>query len=184
MIEPLSERTIQVRDARTAVGISYRQINDWDARGVLGAAREGERGWRRFSVRDLIRMTILKQLRDFGIPLNRMKKLSEWMRDEKVAEYIVMKMVHGFRVYLYTDLVHNFGVYSDLELPDFVNAASLEGAAPPYPRVLLPLNKLVNRIFHAVGLPKQEVQIRPLTINPPVRELAAESSAPQGRRGS
>ena len=48
--------------------ISYRMINDWDSKGLLVNHRENtEKGWRRFSLQDVIRLKIIQDLKSYGM---------------------------------------------------------------------------------------------------------------------
>lgn len=48
--------------------ISYRMINDWDTKGLLANHRENtEKGWRRFSLQDIIRLKVIQDLKSYGM---------------------------------------------------------------------------------------------------------------------
>lgn len=52
------------------VGLTPRQINDWDSRNYIGCAREGRLGWRRFSALDMFALAVLKYLKTRNLPLS------------------------------------------------------------------------------------------------------------------
>lgn len=48
--------------------ISYRMINDWDTKGLLANHRENtEKGWRRFSLQDVVRLKVIQDLKSYGM---------------------------------------------------------------------------------------------------------------------
>src|SRR5258705_3976650 len=56
--------------------ITYRQLNSWDSEGLLTIPREN-REWRRFSIMDAIWVKIIHELREFGFPIEKIKKVKE-----------------------------------------------------------------------------------------------------------
>lgn len=56
--------------------ITYRELNHWSSLGLLGGERGDDvRSWRKLSLRDLFWLRILKELRDFGLSLEAIKKI-------------------------------------------------------------------------------------------------------------
>lgn len=54
---------------------SYRMINHWSSQGLIDDARdENEKGWRKFSVVDLVWLHIIYELRKIGLSLDKIKK--------------------------------------------------------------------------------------------------------------
>ena len=53
---------------------TYRVINTWAAQGLLPERREENTSWRKLSLKDLIWLEILKELREFGLPLEKARK--------------------------------------------------------------------------------------------------------------
>lgn len=79
-VAKLHEQRLEARDLRLLTELSYRQIGDWDRRGVLPNSREDPAGWRRFSAWDAIAISVVSTLREeFGIPLNKQERLLWWM---------------------------------------------------------------------------------------------------------
>ncbi|MFV9646256.1 MAG: hypothetical protein ACNYWU_10570, partial [Desulfobacterales bacterium] len=87
------------------------------------------------------------------IVLNKLNKIStnrqltrglmKWMSDKKTLEFIFMKVGHGFNTFLYTDLGGNKGIYSDIELLDWLRIG-YENSAP---YILLSMNAVISEIF-------------------------------------
>lgn len=46
---------------------TYRVINHWEKNKLIESNRENNRGWRRYSVMDLVWLYIIKELRNFGV---------------------------------------------------------------------------------------------------------------------
>jgi len=65
---------------REATGLTYRQISDWDDRGLLPHAPRQRGGWRGFTSYHIFAIRIIADLRrGFGIPLERLKPVLHWM---------------------------------------------------------------------------------------------------------
>ena len=82
LMETLTENRLKASDLRDVLGLTYRQINDWDNRGILQTYRSKsndnkDTGWRKFSVSDLMPLSILVNLKKLGIPVSRLKKVVE-----------------------------------------------------------------------------------------------------------
>lgn len=55
--------------------ITYRTINHWESQGLLFNQREQEKKWRQFSIMDQAWLYTIETLRDFGLPLDRIKNI-------------------------------------------------------------------------------------------------------------
>lgn len=67
----------QVNDKRFTVkdgDVSYRVINHWTAQGLLDDDREDDsKDWRKLSLKDLLWLRVLRELRRFGLPLETLR---------------------------------------------------------------------------------------------------------------
>ncbi len=65
----LSEPLYKFQDISSIIpNISYRMINDWDSKGLLTNHRnDDKKGWRKFSVQDVIRLKLIQDLKSFGM---------------------------------------------------------------------------------------------------------------------
>ncbi|MGO9122894.1 MAG: hypothetical protein ACLQPD_35395 [Desulfomonilaceae bacterium] len=79
----------------------------------------------------------------YGMARNRVKKLAKWMSKDKCLHYILTKISAGMNVILYTNFEDNFGVYSDIELADFLRMSYQLSE----PKLMLPLNAIVSEIL-------------------------------------
>lgn len=56
---------------------SYRLINHWESNGLIEPARSEGKGWRKYSPLDVIWLSIIKNLRSFGFPIDKIHKVRE-----------------------------------------------------------------------------------------------------------
>ena len=69
--------------AAKLTGLTYRQLNEWDSRGLLPHTRTGKTGWRRVTKWQAISIRIVADLHsEFGIPLARLSRLRQWLSGE------------------------------------------------------------------------------------------------------
>ena len=145
----LDESVFSAKDVQTAVGLSYRQLNDWESRGSLPHSRSSDGGWRRFSLRDLFVLMVTKEMRDkYGVSVQRLKYVQECMlrpgADHLQAAARLMAAL-GVGVWLLTDLEDTFFVDSELDMLDLMEGGFFGGDySAGY--FMLKLNPLVNRI--------------------------------------
>src|SRR5688572_23058003 len=76
-------RDLTAGDAKEAAGLTYRQLNDWDEKGVLPENESREARWRRFSPREIFALMVCSAIRkEYGVPLKSLKWLSDYMLQE------------------------------------------------------------------------------------------------------
>lgn len=106
--------------------IAYRVINHWDEEGLLPEQfRNSEEGWRKFSFIDIIWIHIVRELRNFGLPISSIKQIRErtlsWNENERAYlwfEYYVIKtMLSSMDAYLAvtSDGMANFAFSRQIE---------------------------------------------------------------------
>ena len=61
-------------------GISLRQLQWWDERGIVVPTREGHRRW--YSMSDLTEVFVISELRRRGFPLQRVRKVIRFLEKE------------------------------------------------------------------------------------------------------
>ena len=59
--------------------VSSRVLNHWVNKGIFHDDREDKKGWKIFSITDTVLLTIIKRLRMFGIDLDRIKKVTDYL---------------------------------------------------------------------------------------------------------
>jgi hypothetical protein len=73
---------------------------------------------------------------------DKVMKLIKWLNDEKLIEFILLKINLGFNIFIYTDLCDTFCIESDMEFLDFLGIFSeLEETY-----IILSLNKILYEI--------------------------------------
>jgi hypothetical protein len=147
---------LRAEHVRSATGLSYRQLNDWDAKGVLPGNRQDKTSWRRFSFKELFALLICSEIRKrFGVPLESLRWVQSFMLQEGPNHYqaaVELIAHYGFSVWLLTDLKGTFVMDSDLELEDMFSLGYFRtGVIGGY--ILLEVNPLVNRILACLKNP-------------------------------
>jgi len=150
------ERLYRASDVKRAAGLSYRQLNDWDSKGVLPASREEEANWRRFTPREVFAIMVCAEIRkQFGVPLESLRWVRAFMLQEGADHFrtaVEMIATLGVGVYLLTDLEKTFNMDSELEFADLMQHGYF---LPQRPRayIFLSLNHLVNRLLECLNEP-------------------------------
>jgi DNA-binding transcriptional MerR regulator len=150
-------RVFTARDAEELAGMTYRQLNDWDARGAVPGERAGNAGWRKFSPRDLFAIMVCSEIRRrFGVPVESLRFVMRCMvqndgRDHLRAAIDLMQL--GLSVYLLTDFKETFVMDSDLEFLDMMRIGYFRMDVP-CAYIFIRLNDIVNRMFTATKTPE------------------------------
>lgn len=100
-------------------GITYRQINSWEQEDLISGTRQNdERGWRKFSLIDVIKLQLIADLRNNGVSIKRIKSIldkisnatftlsitapPEKIRQEKIKffllEYALVRVTNGEKI--------------------------------------------------------------------------------------
>ena len=80
----LNQPKLRAADLRVLAGLTYRQLNDWERRGVLPHERSDQSKWRRLSAWQAMGLTIIAELHSrFGIPLSKQQNVLAWMMGER-----------------------------------------------------------------------------------------------------
>lgn len=69
LISFLTEKRFTIKNVDT----TYRLINHWSTHGLFEDTRAEKKGWRKFSLVDMVWLKILIDLRTFGLPLDKIK---------------------------------------------------------------------------------------------------------------
>ena len=152
---PTGDQTYTAADLKRAAGLSYRQINEWDQKGVLPETRSGDAGWRKFSPRDIFALMVCSEIRrQFGVPVESLKWVRAFMLQEG-ADHLQAAaeiMSRGMAVVLLTDLKQTFVMDSDLEIEDLLHLGYFRHEGPQG-YLLIKLNPLVNRLLECLKEP-------------------------------
>ena len=136
--------------------LSYRQINDWERRGLISEDRKRGSGWRRFSPRDLFALMICAEIRHrFGVPVERLRFVRNFMA-QKGADHLQaacdLMATLGTEVWLISDLEHAFIMDSELEIHDLVEHGFLRGSDPEA-YIWLKVSPNVNKLLACLQKP-------------------------------
>ena len=74
------QKTFSTQDVIRLTGISARQLQWWDERGIVMPARHGHR--RIYSFEDLTEVAVIRELRRKGFSLQRMRKVVRFLKKE------------------------------------------------------------------------------------------------------
>jgi len=73
---------------------------------------------------------------------NMVMNVVKWLSEDETFKFILMKIYCGFNTILFTDLSENMGIYSDIELLDWLRI--FNGMEDPY--ILLSMNQIFSEI--------------------------------------
>jgi len=154
--EQPDKKEFSAKNVKETAGISYRQIHTWDSKKALPKSSGGKSTWRKFTVGDVIKLTIISRLVDLGIPISRLKKLIAWMNrlQPDAIDWLISQMSYGFNMFLRTNLEDSFGFDTESEAYEIV---LLIGDKTNKPTIVLPLNKIVNDVLEKLGLKGLEI---------------------------
>ena len=137
-------------------GLSARQQNDWDNRGMLPHKRQGEEGWRRYTAREIFVLMVCAEIRRrYGTPVERLRWVQQFMLAEganhlEAAMELIVTL--GVGVWLCTDLEETFAMDSELEFVDMWRSGYF-GAEREKAFVFVPVNGIVNRMLSHLEKP-------------------------------
>ena len=146
------------RDVREIAGLSYRQLNEWDRKGLLPGRDRDDRQWRRFTPRDVFILMVCSEFRKLGVPLDRIKYARDYMTQEPANHFLAaveLMGTLGVPVLLVTDFKGTFVMDSVLEWIDLLAHGYLSDDSDGT-FVMLKVNPIVNRIL---GCLKEPIRI-------------------------
>lgn len=184
-IKLISERRFTVKDS----DVTYRAINHWSEQGLLDDDREdASQGWRKLSIRDLVWLRLLRELRQFGLPLDKLRvvhssifvpgnKKSYWYFDLALRRCL-STMPEAIFLVVFDDGQAAFASQQDLRLTD-----TLVGCDHAYIRIslnavlcsMLGTDKYLSpRTLRSPNLSDDEVQIIQSLRHEELKELGVE----------
>ena len=114
LIEKAQERFLTAKDLQNILGVSYRQINDWDTKGLINFDRGSDAAWRRFSVFDILSLALLRAVNEQGIPLKKLKKFFGLDAYENSLYKKIPQFIDGKNISVWTDF-ETFAMFTDEE---------------------------------------------------------------------
>lgn len=114
--------------------ISYRVLSHWDDLRLLPKSKTQKGGWRKFSFIEIVWLGVVKSLRNFGYPLEKIESVREHLLryDAKLKAYplfeiyVLMSALSGNDCYVMVrpDGVADVGSLADIELSKLLNPIS------------------------------------------------------------
>jgi hypothetical protein len=144
---------LKASDIKTGIGLSYRQLNDWDSKGIIPSNRKESSAWRRFTFREAFVLMICKEIRDaFGVPLDSLGFIKKIMLKDGIDYFKVSlsMMQKGLYVHLLTDLKGTFILDTDLEFKDLLDIGFFRCDEPMH-FIFMSINPLINRMLSITG---------------------------------
>ena len=151
-----NEKLFKASDAIKASGLSYRQLNDWEEKGVLSAEREKEAEWRKFTGKELFTLMVCKEMRDrFGVPLESLGYVRSFMSQEGANHFkYAFEMIrdYGMTIYILTDLKSTFVMDTDLEFKDLFQMGFFR-LKKSQAFISIKINPIIDRMLALIGIP-------------------------------
>jgi DNA-binding transcriptional MerR regulator len=112
-LNQLLKREFSPNDLKEVVGLSRRQIAEWDKKGILLSQKRKQTdtwSWRKFSGVNIIQLGVLAELRQAGLSPDDLKEMAYWLRD--IEKSFVKEIQEGFennkKIILNTNLKDRF----------------------------------------------------------------------------
>lgn len=125
---------------------TYRQINLLSEAGLLNDTRIGEKGWRKFSLRELTYITIVMEAKAFGLQHNQLRELYRLFIDPKYS--YIANLVIGC---VFGHIEVTIEIYPDGKV-DIYDPAFYVMLSTNHTCIKLCLNNAVNDVLKQVGL--------------------------------
>ena len=161
LLERVNEKILKSSDVNRILGISYRQLSDWEKRGVLKTIfkrprRKKTKGWRTFSIADLISLGLLKEAKRQGISITSLQKVMEGIFFTKnILNETFPRIACGLDVFFYTNFekwTSYYGVDSKHESVE----VSIDYLRQSDIVLIIPVNRIADDIFCKLKLPDFE----------------------------
>jgi len=133
--------------------LTYRQVNSLDSNGILNDNRQNKASWRKFSLKELIYLSVIKELRQYGLIDKQLIKLKEafFSKDYELQSDIALIGVFiKAKVMLIINDENNLGFYTIGKLKLY------ESRSKSY--VNINLNEVINGLFKVLG--KETIEYR------------------------
>lgn len=134
--------------------MTYRQLNEWDQKGVLPHDREGDRGWRRFSPNQIFTLMVCRALQKrFGTPLPLLKLVISKMNESGVnyANWVSERVFSlGVGVWLVTDFTETFFIDDEVGLSARIGGG-LFSRSEPNGYAMLRVDPLLDMLTQRLG---------------------------------
>lgn len=134
------------REVVELTGITPRQLQWWDERGIVVPARDGRR--RLYSLEDLSEIAVICELRERGFSLQRMRKVVRFLQQE-FSKRLAETLSTGSEYHLLTDGTHLYLETSPQQIVDILKNAR-------QPMLAVCLSDAVRRVRAEISRGKTE----------------------------
>lgn len=144
----LNEKRFRVADT----SLSYRQINSLDNNEVLKDERKKKEGWRKFSLKELIFFSIIKELRIYGIRDKQLENLRDAFfrpKYKKQADFAVMMTFIKLHIILAIDSESKVNFYDTASMELFLGKSFRS-------IIEINLNEIVMDLWEKIGGKRKE----------------------------
>jgi DNA-binding transcriptional MerR regulator len=161
LLERINEKMLKSSDVNRILGISYRQLSDWEKRGVLKTIFKRSRkkkttGWRTFSIADLISLGLLREAKRQGISITSLQKVMEGIFFTKnLLNETFPRIAGGLDVFFYTNFEKWTSYYGVNRQHERVEV-SVDYLRESNIVVIIPVNRIVDDIFRKLKRPDFE----------------------------
>ncbi|TGV03581.1 MerR family transcriptional regulator [Flavivirga rizhaonensis] len=163
----------QIYSPKYIVGVTKQLLTYWQEKGLLEDKRNQEKGWSKFSLLDILWMSIILELRSFGLPNDKIKKVRNAFFEKSTSDknpelnQLILATIHVITyatpIFLVIDAQGNVSLLNDY---DYVNNLK-EGTIKNH--IVVSLNQTVNENIEPLfsepnfntftGLSKDEIQV-------------------------
>ncbi|MFH1890973.1 MAG: MerR family transcriptional regulator [Candidatus Kuenenbacteria bacterium] len=112
-LEQLLKQEFSPNELKEIVGLSRRQIAEWDKKGILLSQERKKTdtwSWRKFSGVNIIQLGVLAELRQAGLSPDDLKELAYWLKDieKSFIKEIQAGVKNNKKIILNTNLKNRF----------------------------------------------------------------------------
>ena len=146
----LNESEYSAKDVSELAGLSYRQLNSRDSKGVIPSQRETTSGWRKFSPRDVFVIMVCSEIhKQFGIPLESLGYINRMMLQPKANHLLAAAEMMDYEMTpcLLTNLKDGFIIQSSEEIGQHIRQTLNKNSKNEAAHILLTLSPIVKRLM-------------------------------------
>ncbi|HMS25307.1 MAG TPA: MerR family transcriptional regulator [Acidimicrobiia bacterium] len=115
------DQIYKASDVKAICGLSYRQLNDWEYRGVLPEYVDRGEGWRKYTLYEVFVITVLAELKkQFNTPTKKLKFIKDQLvrKGQGRLNALMFFVILGTSQWLLTDFEEVFVLQSEIEIKD------------------------------------------------------------------
>jgi len=150
--KPFRKLLTDKRYSSKELGESYRVINHWTELGLLADHRADSSEWRKYSIVDVVWAHLIKELRKYGLSLEKLKTVrynlfelplaSDWPEHELEYHIFLTMIRRSVVLMVYEDGMAILMANPDKQLNEYISESKHHNSF-----LVIDLNKIMNRIF-------------------------------------